>query len=79
MDAALGEPYQRLASRQDRVGKAVKAAANFVDKTASTVSFVLRQYPLVRLAALAYLLLMHLYLYIMTARMQHQLIDKVDG
>lgn len=46
MDAALGEPYQRLAARQDRVGKAVKAAANFVDRTASSAAYVLRQFPL---------------------------------
>uniref|UniRef100_A0A7S0WHB5 ABC transporter domain-containing protein n=1 Tax=Chlamydomonas leiostraca TaxID=1034604 RepID=A0A7S0WHB5_9CHLO len=71
MDAALGEPYARLAARQDRVGKAVKAAAQLVDRTASTAAFVLRQYPLARLAVLGYLVLIHGYLYVMTATMQH--------
>ncbi|PNH03320.1 Golgin candidate 1 [Tetrabaena socialis] len=66
---ALGEPYQRLA-RHTKVGKAVKAAANFLDSTASTTSFVLRQYPLARLCLFAYVALIHLYLYMLTARMQ---------
>lgn len=66
---ALGEPYQRL-TRHTGVGKAVKAAANLLDSTASTVSFLLRQYPLARLGVFAYLLLIHLYVYFLLARMQ---------
>ncbi|KAG2445585.1 hypothetical protein HXX76_000197 [Chlamydomonas incerta] len=66
---ALGEPYQRLA-RNNKVGKAVKAAANFLDSTASTTSYVLRQYPLVRLGVFAYVVLIHLYVYLLIARMQ---------
>ena len=57
---ALGEPYQRLA-QHTRVGRAVKAAANFLDSTASTAAYVLRQYPLGRLAAFGYLLLIHMW------------------
>eukprot|EP00198_Chlamydomonas_reinhardtii_P007745 XP_001697082.1 hypothetical protein CHLREDRAFT_205573 [Chlamydomonas reinhardtii] len=66
---ALGEPYQRLA-RNNKVGKAVKAAANFLDSTASTTSYVLRQYPLARLGVFAYVVLIHLYVYLLIARMQ---------
>lgn len=66
---ALGEPYQRLA-RHNKVGKAVKAAANLLDGTASTAAWFLRQYPLGRLAVFGYLLLLHLYLYMLLARMQ---------
>lgn len=66
---ALGEPFARL-TRQPRVGRAVKAAANLLDSTASTASFLLRQYPLVRLGAAAYLGLLHLYVYLLIARMQ---------
>ncbi|GFR43693.1 hypothetical protein Agub_g4802 [Astrephomene gubernaculifera] len=66
---ALGEPYQRLA-RHTRVGKAVKAAANFLDGTASTTAFVLRQYPLARLVVFGYVVLIHLYVYLLIARMQ---------
>ncbi|GIL70478.1 hypothetical protein Vretimale_3625 [Volvox reticuliferus] len=66
---ALGEPYQRLV-RHNRVGRAVKAAANFLDSTASTTSFVLRQYPLARLAVFMYAVLIHLYVYFLIARMQ---------
>ncbi|GLI58809.1 hypothetical protein VaNZ11_000575 [Volvox africanus] len=66
---ALGEPYQRLV-RHNRVGRAVKAAANFLDSTASTTSFVLRQYPLARLAVFMYAVLIHLYVYLLIARMQ---------
>ncbi|EFJ50911.1 hypothetical protein VOLCADRAFT_88320 [Volvox carteri f. nagariensis] len=66
---ALGEPYQRLV-RHNRVGRAVKAAANFLDSTASTTSFVLRQYPLARVAVFLYAVLIHLYVYFLIARMQ---------
>lgn len=53
-----------------QVGKAVKAAANFLDSTASTTSYVLRQYPLARLGVFAYVVLIHLYVYLLIARMQ---------
>ncbi|GAX74656.1 hypothetical protein CEUSTIGMA_g2104.t1 [Chlamydomonas eustigma] len=66
---ALGEPYQRLA-QNDSVGRAVKAAAKLLDSTASTASFMLRQYPLARLLAFAYLFLIHLYVYFLIARLQ---------
>jgi uncharacterized membrane protein len=66
---ALGEHYMRLA-RNNRVGKAVKAAANFVDKAAVTASFLLRQYPLVRVIIFVYLVFIHMYLYYLTGKMQ---------
>jgi hypothetical protein len=71
MGAAFGERYRRLASRDDGVGTAVKAAANLVDRTASSVAHMLRQYPLARLAAFMYLAAIHLYVYWLTLRMQH--------
>jgi hypothetical protein len=71
VSSALGERYRRLANRQDPLGQAAAAAAQIVDRSASTASYVLRQYPLARLAVFGYLLLLHLYLYILLSSMQH--------
>lgn len=68
---ALGEPYRRLTQHR-RVGRAFTVAANFLDSTAATASNVLRQYPLGRLAVFGYLLLIHLWMYLLIARMQRQ-------
>jgi hypothetical protein len=68
---ALGEPYQRLA-RHNRLGGAVQATARFLDSTAGTISLMLRQYPLVRLGAFAYVVLIHIYVYFLIAKMQRQ-------
>eukprot|EP00798_Chlamydomonas_sp_ICE-L_P025102 gene25102-10743_t len=67
---ALGAPYRRLAASNNRVGKAVKAAAGFLDSTASATTFFIRQYPLARLIIFGYLVLVHLYVYVLTGRMQ---------
>lgn len=71
VSSALGERYRRLVNRQDPLGQAAAAAAQIVDRSASTASYVLRQYPLARLAVFGYLLLLHLYLYILLSSMQH--------
>lgn len=68
---ALGEPYQRLA-RHNKLGGAVKATANFLDTTAASAAQLLRQQPLARLAVFAYIVLIHLYVYFLLARMQKQ-------
>jgi hypothetical protein len=68
---ALGEPYQRLA-RHNKLGGAVKATANFLDTTAASASQLLRQQPLARLIVFLYIVLIHLYVYFLLARMQRQ-------
>lgn len=52
------------------VGKAVTAAARFLDSTASSAAFFLRQYPLARILIFAYLVSLHLYVYYLMARLQ---------
>lgn len=66
---ALGEPYQRLA-RHNKLGGAVQATARFLDTTAATASQLLRQQPLARLIVFVYVVLIHLYVYFLLARMQ---------
>lgn len=68
---ALGEPYQRLA-RHRKLGSAVQATANFLDTTAASATQLLRQQPLVRLGVFLYLILIHVYVYFLLARMQRQ-------
>lgn len=68
---ALGEPYQRLA-RHRKLGGAVQATANFLDRTAASASQLLRQQPLARLIVFLYVVLIHLYVYFLLARMQRQ-------
>lgn len=68
---ALGEPYQRLA-RHSKLGGAVQASANFLDSTVATAMQLLRQQPLARLAVVGYVVLIHLYVYFLLARMQRQ-------
>lgn len=68
--SVLGERYRSLASRQDNLGTALAAAATLIDRTASITAHVLKQYPLVRIAAGSYLFLLHLYVYFLTLRMQ---------
>jgi hypothetical protein len=75
---ALGEPYQRLA-RHNKLGGAVKATANFLDTTAASASQLLRQQPLARLAVFLYVVLIHLYVYFLLARMQRQALSLVAG
>jgi hypothetical protein len=81
---ALGEPYQRLA-RHNKLGGAVQATANFLDSTAASASQLLRQQPLARLIAFLYIVLIHLYVYFLLARMQKQALaliaqqDKTTG
>lgn len=60
---ATGIDYQLSAPVCVQVGKAVKAAASLLDSTASSLSMLLRQYPLGRLAVLLYLLFIHAYIY----------------
>eukprot|EP00775_Hariotina_reticulata_P010414 gene10414-10572_t len=66
---ALGEPYQRLA-RHNKLGGAVQATARFLDTTAATAGQLLRQQPLARLIMFVYVVLIHLYVYFLLARMQ---------
>ena len=81
---ALGEPYQRLA-RHNKLGGAVQATANFLDTTAASASQLLRQQPLARLIVFLYIVLIHLYVYFLLARMQKQALllvsqqDKLTG
>ncbi|KIZ00799.1 hypothetical protein MNEG_7160 [Monoraphidium neglectum] len=67
---ALGEPYQRLA-RHDRLGGTVQAAARLLDSTAASASHLIRHHPLARLGVFAYLLLIHLLVYVLIYRLQH--------
>lgn len=55
------------------MGKAVKAAANLLDGTASSLSTMLRQYPLSRLAILLYLFFIHAYIYYLLGGARHKL------
>lgn len=81
---ALGEPYQRLA-RHNKLGGAVQATARFLDSTAASASQLLRQQPLARLIMFLYIILIHLYVYFLLARMQKQALlllaqqDKATG
>eukprot|EP00879_Flechtneria_rotunda_P003819 GHRR01004059.1.p1 GENE.GHRR01004059.1~~GHRR01004059.1.p1 ORF type:complete len:940 (+),score=461.32 GHRR01004059.1:146-2965(+) len=75
---ALGEPYQRLA-RHRKLGGAVQATANFLDTTAASASQLLRQQPLVRLIVFLYIVLIHLYVYFLLARMQRQALQLMAG
>lgn len=68
---ALGEPYQRLA-RHNKLGGAVTATANFLDRTAASGMQIVRNYPLARLILFIYIVLIHLYVYFLLARMQRQ-------
>ena len=78
---SLGAPYQRLAQSNKVVGKAVKAAANFLDSASGSASFFLRQYPLVRIATFLYLVLIHLWVYTLLGRLQRSALgaDSVGG
>ncbi|EFN53876.1 hypothetical protein CHLNCDRAFT_58358 [Chlorella variabilis] len=69
--AHLGDAYQRLANN-NRVGGAVKAGAQLIDSTANQVVLVLRQYPAGRLVIFAYILGLHLFIYILLHRLQHK-------
>ena len=65
-------------AQNSQVGKAVKAAARFLDSSAATSSFLLRQYPLARLLAFGYLVLIHLYVYVLIARLQRSAVGLED-
>ncbi len=47
-------------------------ACRILDTTASTVVRVLKQYPLGRLAAFAYAIFIHLFIWILINRLQHR-------
>ncbi len=51
-------------------------AANFLDSTASSVSFLLRQYPLARIGAFAYLAFIHIWVYLLIARLQKDAVGR---
>lgn len=61
--------YQRLVSNRS-VGAGVKAMASAVDRTASSLSTLLRRYPLGRLLLLVYVIFIHVYMYALTAQLQ---------
>eukprot|EP00884_Botryococcus_braunii_P015895 jgi/Botrbrau1/298/Bobra.0022s0264.1 len=68
---AMGEAYYRLANN-NRVGGAVKAAAGFMDASASTAVRVLKQYPLGRLVVFTYIVGVHLFIWLLLNRLQHK-------
>ncbi len=71
-NTVLGERYRKLASRQDNLGSFLQGTTSLIDKTASVISHALRQYPWVRIVAGSYLLLLHLYVYVLTLSLQHR-------
>lgn len=71
-----------------RVGPAMRAGARYLDMGTSTVVRLLRQYPLARVAVLAYALLLHGYCYFLLSHMQrhamglehgHMLMEEMKG
>jgi hypothetical protein len=74
----LGERLRKLASRQDNLGSFLQGTTSLIDKTASVISHALRQYPWVRICAGGYLLLLHLYVYVMTLSLQHRAVVSDD-
>jgi hypothetical protein len=79
LSSALGERYLRLTARRDKLGSALEAAAGLVDRTAARAAHLLRQYPWVRLGALCYVLLVHLYVYALTVMLQRRAAALVAG
>jgi hypothetical protein len=53
----------------------VKVGAKFLDATASTVATVLRQYPLWRLAVFAYVVFVHIFIYLLINRLQRRALN----
>lgn len=70
---ALGEPYQRLA-RHNKLGGAVQATARFLDITAASASHLIRHYPLARLVVFVYVILIHLFVYLLIFKMQRHVL-----
>eukprot|EP00890_Picochlorum_soloecismus_P001393 jgi/Picsp_1/2254/NSC_05718-R1_golgin candidate 1 len=67
---SLGAGYDRLASAPGHLGGAIEASARFLDTTASHAVFLLRQYPLWRLGVFAYVIGMHMFIYMLLHRLQ---------
>jgi len=69
---SLGDAYARLANAPGHLGGAVKAGARLLDSSASQAVRVLRQYPLGRLIMFSYIIMMHLFIYLLLHRLQHR-------
>uniref|UniRef100_A0A1D2ABS3 Golgin candidate 1 n=1 Tax=Auxenochlorella protothecoides TaxID=3075 RepID=A0A1D2ABS3_AUXPR len=63
--------YRRLAENQ-RVGRAVKTGAEYLDAGAREAVRILRTYPAGRLVVLAYLLFVHVMMYLLLHRLQRR-------
>lgn len=75
---SLGAGYDRLASAPGHLGGAIEASARFLDTTASHAVFLLRQYPLWRLGVFVYVIGMHMFIYMLLHRLQHQVLHTID-
>jgi len=75
---SLGAGYDRLASAPGHLGGAIEASARFLDTTASHAVFLLRQYPLWRLGVFVYVIGMHMFIYTLLHRLQHQVLHAID-
>eukprot|EP01026_Neomeris_dumetosa_P073989 TRINITY_DN7669_c0_g1_i1.p1 TRINITY_DN7669_c0_g1~~TRINITY_DN7669_c0_g1_i1.p1 ORF type:complete len:440 (-),score=89.73 TRINITY_DN7669_c0_g1_i1:956-2275(-) len=71
---ALGETYMKLANNE-RVGKAVRASAHFMDIQAQNMVNTFKRHPLLRLLVLLYVVFIHLFIYILIATMQRSAIQ----
>ena len=64
--------YDRLAKRNRRVGGVLLNGARALDLSASTVASLIKSQPVVRLGLFAYLVLLHLFMYFLMARLQNK-------
>lgn len=69
---ALGDTYTRLANAPGHLGGAVKAGARLLDGSAVHAVRLLKQYPLGRLVVFWYIVVMHLFIYMLLHRLQHR-------
>ncbi|KAK9832275.1 hypothetical protein WJX74_005187 [Apatococcus lobatus] len=68
---ALGDTYFRLANH-DRVGRAVRVSAQWLDTFSASAMRFLRQYPLGRLLVFLYAIFVHLFIWLLIIRLQHR-------
>ena len=68
---SIGGAYARLANAPGRLGGAFKNSGDFLDSIASQIVWVLRRHPLARLFVFGYIILMHLFIYILLHKLQH--------
>ena len=67
---SIGGAYAKLANAPGRLGGAVQRSGDLLDSLASRVVWVLRRHPLARLMVFAYVIAMHLFIYVVLHRVQ---------